>query len=166
VTKGTIYFYFETKERVFDEMIRHFFVPVLAEADAILAAPSGASAERLGSFLRFIYTKFATDRKRRELLRVLVAEGKRFPGQVARYHAEFAAPAVQRVGELLEAGVAAGEFRPAPAIKFAELIISPAVLLGVWFLVIPGQNEIDVETFITAHIDLVLHGLIVKDPRA
>src|SRR5882757_1294467 len=23
VTKGTIYFYFETKERVFDEMIRH-----------------------------------------------------------------------------------------------------------------------------------------------
>ncbi len=27
VTKGTIYFYFETKERVFDEMIRHVSAP-------------------------------------------------------------------------------------------------------------------------------------------
>ena len=161
VTKGTIYFYFETKERLFGEMIRHFSALLLAEVDEFLAKPSESHKERLSNFIRFVYRRFALDRKGREILRFMVADGKHFPGLVARHYADFVAPSLQRVNELVQMGIAAGEFRETPAARFGEIIMGPAVLLGIWFLVFTGQREIDVEAFVNGHIDLLLDGLSV-----
>jgi AcrR family transcriptional regulator len=164
VTKGTIYFYFETKERLFGEMVEHFSALLLAEVDDFLALPSQSHKERLSNFIRFIYRRFALDRKGREILRFMVADGKHFPVLVARHYADFVGPTLQRVNELVQKGIAAGEFRDTPAAQFGEIIMGPAVLLGIWFLVFTGQREIDVEAFVSGHIDLMLDGLASRLP--
>lgn len=159
VTKGTIYFYFETKERVFDEMIRHVSRSVLPELDRFVATLDGSYSARLHSLIVFVYNRIAQDRTSRETLRFLISEGARFPGLVDRHYDEFIQPVINQFRELLEAGIAAGEFRAAPAIKFTEIIVSPALLLSVWSLLFESRKKIDVTAFISAHIDLLMNGL-------
>lgn len=159
VTKGTIYFYFETKERVFDEMIRHVSRSIFPELDGFVAALEGPYAARLKALIVFVYRRLAEDRVARENLRFLIADGSRFPDLVDRHYEEFIRPVIERFQALLEAGVAAGEFRAAPAIKFTELVMSPALLLSVWSLLFAERRKIDIATFIEANVDLLMNGL-------
>ena len=59
VTKGAIYFYFKTKECLFEAMVTHYSQGILADADATLAATHGNNAERLKAFLEYIYGRCA-----------------------------------------------------------------------------------------------------------
>lgn len=159
VTKGTIYFYFDTKERVFDEMIRHVSRPVFAELNAFIATLEGPFRARLRSLLGFLYQRIAEDRTSRETFRFLVAEGSRFPDLVQRHDEEFMDPFVSRLREMVEAGIKAGEFRATSAINFPEIIFSPMLLLTVWRLLFDKRQPIDVNAFIDAHFDLLMRGL-------
>jgi AcrR family transcriptional regulator len=161
VTKGTIYFYFETKERVFEEMIRHVSRPMFLELDGFIATLDGPYAARLKALIVFVFHRLAEDRVEREKLRFLIADGCRFPDLVDRHHEEFIRPVIERLQALLEAGVAAGEFRAAPAIRFTELIMSPALLLSVWSLLFAERRKIDITAFIDANVDLLMNGLAV-----
>jgi len=159
VTKGTIYFYFETKERVFDEMIRHVSQPAFSEMTGFMATLEGPFRARLRSLIEFLYNHIVEDRRSRETLRFLIAEGSRFPDLVERHYQEFIAPFVARVREVIEAGIAAGEFRATPALDFTEIILSPALLLNIWWLLFDKRRQIDVDAFIDAHFDLLMNGL-------
>jgi len=159
VTKGTIYFYFETKERVFDEMIRHKSRAFFPELGSYAAELEGSYDQRLRALIVFVYRKIAEDRASRETLRFLIAEGSRFPDLVDRHYEEFVRPVIDQFRKLIEAGVAAGEFRASPASTFTEIVMSPALLLSLWSMLFGTRKQIDVAAFTDASIDLVMHGL-------
>jgi len=159
VTKGTIYFYFETKERVFDEMIRHVSRPIFDEVTSFVAALEGPFGVRLRALLDFLFRFIAEERVGREVMRFLIAEGARFPDLVERHHREFLVPFLERLREMIAAGIKAGEFRATPALRYPELIFSPALLLNVWWLLFDDRHQIDVKMFIDAQFDLLMDGL-------
>jgi AcrR family transcriptional regulator len=161
VTKGTIYFYFETKERVFDEMIRHKSQDFFPELGSYAEKLEGSYNSRLRSLIVFVYRKIAEDRTSRETLRFLIAEGSRFPDLVDRHYEEFMRPVMDQFQKVIEAGVAAGEFRASPASTFTEIVMSPALLLSVWSLLFGTRKQIDVAVFTDASIDLIMQGLAV-----
>lgn len=159
VTKGTIYFYFDTKERVFEEMVRHksqSFLPGLKDHALTL---SGSATERLRGLIAFTYGHIAENRESREILRFLIAEGCRFPDLVDRHYDEFVAPIMDQFRQVIDDGVAAGEFRDAPAAAFTEIVMSPAVLLSLWSLLFGTRKEVDFVAFTEASVDLLLRGL-------
>lgn len=162
VTKGTIYFYFETKERVFDEMIRHKSRAFFPELESYAETLEGSYNARLRSLIVFVYRKIAEDRSSRETLRFLIAEGTRFPDLVDRHHDEFVRPVIDQFRKLIETGVAAGEFRASPANAFTEIVMSPALLLSVWSLLFGNRKQIDVAVFTDASIDLFMKGLEIS----
>jgi AcrR family transcriptional regulator len=170
VTKGTIYFYFETKERVFDEMIRHVSASLFPQLDGFVSKLQGSYAERLRALIVFVYGRIAEDRAARETLRFLISEGARFPDLVDRHYDEFMRPVIDQFQTLIAAGVAAGEFRASPAIQFTELIMSPALLLSVWSMLFQDRRKIDFAAFVEAHFDLLMNGLAAPgtppQPRA
>lgn len=159
VTKGTIYFYFETKERVFDEMIRHKSRAFFPELGSYAEALEGSYSSRLHSLIVFVYRKIAEDRVSRETLRFLIAEGSRFPDLVDRHYEEFVQPVIDQFRKVIEAGVAAGEFRASPASAFAEIVMSPALLLSLWSMLLGSRKQIDIAAFTDASIDLIMKGL-------
>lgn len=162
VTKGTIYFYFETKERVFEETIRRNSQPIFSELKAFVDTLDGCYVDRLRNLIVFLYRRMAEDRVSRETLRFLIAEGRRFPQLVDRHAAEFIDPFVEQLHDLLTAGVAAGEFRATPAIQFTEIIVSPAMLLKLMWLLFDDRRPVDLTAFIDAHVDLLLNGLAIR----
>ncbi len=159
VTKGTIYFYFETKERVFEEMIRHMAQSFLPDLDRYASELKGSYTARLRELIAFVYRRIADDRVARETLRFLIAEGARFPDLVDRHYDEFVRPMIEQFQKMLEAGVAAGEFRASPAMAFTEIVMSPALLLSLWSLLFGNRKAIDIADFTDASIDLLMRGL-------
>ncbi len=164
VTKGTIYFYFETKEQVFEEMIRQKSQPLFAELRELAGRLEGSHVDRLRALLTFMYQQIVENRVCRETFRFLIAEGRRFPDLVDRHYDELVEPFLLQLRALLQSGVAAGEFRPGPASTYAEIVLSPAILLNVWWLLFDTRRQIDVSDFINAHVDLLLNGLAAKVP--
>jgi AcrR family transcriptional regulator len=159
ITKGTIYFYFETKERVFEETIRHVSRPIFEELSAFISTLEGPYPARLRSVIVFFYNRIAEDRVSSDCLRLLISEAGRFPALVDRHYEETIKPFIEQLREVVEAGIAAGEFRPTPATNFAELIFSPALVLNLWKLLFGERRPIDVGAFIDAHFDLLMNGL-------
>jgi AcrR family transcriptional regulator len=159
VTKGTIYFYFETKERVFEEMIRRASMALFPDINGYAAKLEGSCTSRLRDLIVFVYRRIADEKTSRETLRFLIAEGARFPDLVGRHYDEFVQPVIARFQDILAAGVAAGEFRPSPATLFAEIVLSPALLLSLWSLLFGSRRTIDVADFTEASIDLLMNGL-------
>ena len=158
MTKGTIYLYFPTKDALFEAMVRYISTP-FADVLASIGTLKGSCSERLRALL-LAYEKVASDRKTRELLRLALAEGARFPDIVDRHHDEFIAPLLAAVGALLEQGVSSGEFRQGPAASTPEVIISSVLHINVWHLLFADRRPLDVATFIEAHVDLALKGLL------
>lgn len=159
VTKGTVYVYFDTKEGLFEAVARHVSVPF----EEVLQATNdmqGSAAGRLRGFLELLYHRVIDSRETTELLRLVIAEGSRFPALVDKHHEEFVEPLIARLQMIVDAGVASGEFRPGPAAKIADVVAGPALLMLLWQLVFHGRHPSKREDFIQAHLDLVLHGLL------
>ncbi|ASW10049.1 MULTISPECIES: TetR/AcrR family transcriptional regulator [unclassified Rhizobium] len=163
VTKGTIYVYFETKEQLFEAMIRHISTPL---EDLLISGNElkGTATERLRKNIELIYDLIIHDRKLRELMRFVIAEGSRFPHIVDRHHDIFIDPLERQMQSLIDEGVKLGEFRAAPA-AFADAIVAPAIAFLFFKLLFDERRTLDKASYLTAHIDLVLHGLLLKEPR-
>jgi AcrR family transcriptional regulator len=159
VTKGTIYVYFETKEQLFEEMVRRYSSGILTDADAVLAATKGSCAEKLRALLAFIYGRCVHDRIGREILRFIAAESRNFPALVDEHYHEFVVPALRLVDELLQRGMSTGEFKKNLGKESARIIIAPAVYFAIFNLVFGDCLSIDNETYLWTHIDLVLNGI-------
>ena len=166
VSKGAVYFYYETKERLFEDMVRHYGRTVLADADAMLAQARGTCTERLRALIGFVYRRCAQDRVGREMIRFMVAEGKAFPDLVDSHYADFVAPAKRMVGALLAAGAASGEFNPEFSERGVDLVLAPAVFLSLQRVIFGDRLEVDDEDYAGAHIDLLLKGLLAAPARA
>src|SRR5580704_8073927 len=79
VTKGTIYVYFESKEHLFISMVRELTKATLDTVHAMFERHEGSTAELLRAQFSFIYEHIVEDRRRREVVRMLIAEASRFP---------------------------------------------------------------------------------------
>jgi AcrR family transcriptional regulator len=161
VTKGTVYFYFETKEVLFEEMFKHMSAP-MADIRAQLKTLSGPYPDRIKAFFHFFYERIVLDRKSREMLRFILSEGSRFPHVVDRHYDEAIAPMFDAARELYEQGVAAGELRASAALQIPELTLSPAILLSFWYMLFADRKPRDVKAFIDGHIDLILNGMAIR----
>ncbi|OLP57726.1 hypothetical protein BJF93_12720 [Xaviernesmea oryzae] len=163
VTKGTVYVYFENKEVLFGEMMRHISAP-LADARDYIRGLDGPYPGRIEAFVRYVYARLVNNRISRELLRFVVSEGARFPHLVDRQEEEFMKPMFEAAGELIREGVACGAFRPTPLCDMPEILISPALLRTIEHLIYDDRKSADLDAFIEAHIELLLSSLLPLTP--
>jgi len=162
VTKGTIYVYFPTKEKLFEEMVRSHSGCLLADADTFVAESKGVSAEKLRDLLHFLYGRCVGDRRGREILRFMIADGKSFPHLVAEHYRDFVLPLLGMVSALMEEGVAAGQFRGDLSRETVRIVVAPTLFLSVIRLIFGDAPPVDEEAYVAAHIDLILNGLLAK----
>src|SRR5579862_9013985 len=95
VTKGTIYVYFESKEHLFISMVRELMKVTLDTVQDMFKRHEGSTADLLKAQFSFIYQNIVEDRRRREVVRMLIAEAPRFPELADRYHDEILRPCLE-----------------------------------------------------------------------
>lgn len=157
--KGTVYLYFETKEELFEAVVRQFIKPVFAGAQQIAESFPGSATELLTRLIERVYSEMANSPQRRGILRILIAEGGRFPHLAEFYHREIISNVQNLVRGILQRGVDAGEFRPTAVRDFHGVLLGPVMLAAVWKMTFDRFAPLDIESFAQAHIDLILNGL-------
>jgi AcrR family transcriptional regulator len=162
VTKGTIYVYFENKEHLFISMVREVTKAALDTVHEMLETHEGSTADLLRAQFSFIYQHIVEDRRRREVLRMLIAEAPRFPELADRYHQEILRPCLDMLRQAIRRGMDRGEFRNSAIVDLPQIVIAPIALVDIWMMMFDDRQPLDMKAYFNAHLDLVLNGLLAK----
>jgi AcrR family transcriptional regulator len=162
VTKGTIYVYFDSKEHLFISMVRDFTKATLDTVIEMFERHEGSTADLLRAQFSFIYEHIVGDRRRREVLRMLIAESSRFPALADRYHEEIHRPCHDLLQRAIQRGIDRGEIRRSAIIECPQVIIAPIALVDLWMILYDTRQPLDLKAYFNAHIELVLNGLLTK----
>jgi AcrR family transcriptional regulator len=162
VTKGTIYVYFESKEHLFISMVRELTKATLDTVIEMFERHEGSTADLLRAQFSFIYEHIVGDRRRREVLRMLIAEASRFPALADRYHEEIHRPCLDLLQRAIQRGIDRGEIRRSAIIECPQVIIAPIALVDLWMIMYDTRQPLDLQAYFNAHLELVLNGLLAK----
>jgi AcrR family transcriptional regulator len=162
VTKGTIYVYFESKEHLFISMVREFTKPTMETVQDMFKTHDGSTADLLRAQFSFIYEHLVGDRRRREVVRMLIAEATRFPELADRYHAEILQPCLDMLRQAIQRGVDRGEIRNSAIIEQPQVVIGPIALVDVWMMLFDDRQPLDLKAYFNAHLDMVLNGVLAR----
>jgi AcrR family transcriptional regulator len=162
VTKGTIYVYFENKEHLFISMVREITKGPLDTVHEMFETHKGSTAELLRAQFSFMYQHIVEDRRRREVVRMLIAEAPRFPELTDRYYDEILSPCLGLLKQAIQRGMDRGEFRNSSIIDSPQVVIAPIALVDMWMMMFDDRRPLDMKAYFNAHLDLVLNGLLAK----
>jgi AcrR family transcriptional regulator len=162
VTKGTIYVYFENKEHLFISMVREITKTTLDIVHGMFESHEGSTADLLRAQFSFIYQHIVEDRRRREVVRMLIAEAPRFPALADRYHDEILRPCLDMLKQAIQRGIDRGEIRNTAIINSPQVVIAPIALVDLWMMMFDNRQPLDLKAYFEAHLDLVLNGILAK----
>lgn len=159
ITKGTIYVYFASKEDLFIAALKEQCRPLFDNLVALAREPSGPALAILKAHLDFSARDLLEDARKRDVVRMLMGEGQRFPELVERWHDEVIEPGLEAIATVIRYGVARGEFRPSAVDAFPHLILAPTMLAINWLSIYGDRKPLDFERLFAAAFDLFAHGL-------
>ena len=160
ITKGTIYVYFPSKEDLFLATLKEKTRPVFENLASLAADPDGSAMDILRGHLAFAAGHMVEDPCGRDIFRILLVEGHRFPGMTERWYAEVMGPALEAFAAVLRRGVARGEFRPSIVEEFPQLLMAPLFLHHNWQMLFGAARPLDIHRYLDAAFDLLAHGLL------
>lgn len=162
VTKGTIYVYFESKEHLFISMVREFTQAAHENIKQLYETHDGSTAELLRAQFCLIYQHLVEDKRRREVVRMVIAESSRFPEIADRYYDEILSPCLDMLSQAIRRGVERGEIRNSAVLESPQVVIAPIALVDLWLMMFDDRQPLDLRAYFDAHLELVLNGLLAK----
>ncbi|MBI2713078.1 MAG: TetR/AcrR family transcriptional regulator [Rhizobiales bacterium] len=153
IAKGTIYLYFRDKESLFQELIRTMLTPIVGTIETLGAAdlPVNLLADRLVDL--FVREVFETRRK--DVIRLMIAEGRRFPKLAEFYYREVLSRIIAAMRAVLRRAAARGEV-PAGLADFPQIIAAPGLVAIVWSGLFERFEPLDVRAMMKTHVELLL----------
>ena len=158
VAKGTLYLYFDSKQALFEALVRSGIAkPVEGLRTRILAADG--STETLLRMLFGFLSREVLATRRKDILRLILTEAHRFPVIAALYHQEVVAKGLLALRHIARRAVERGEFHGDEIERFPHLVIAPALVAVVWKGLFEQFEPLDVEALFEAHIALILRAM-------
>lgn len=164
VSKGTLYLYFDSKEALFQEMVRAKIVSLVVAGEEMLRTHTGPTADLLIQLMRALWIS-----KRRPNMarmgRLIMAEADQFP-ELARFYMQDVVLRGRRLMQaIIDRGVTNGEFRPVPNGFAARAIPSLLVHQAQSQCILAGfdPDPLTDEQVFDGIIDIVLRGLLAHD---
>ena len=162
VSKGTVYLYFESKEQLFEAVVREAVAPNIARAEALVDGFEGPTPDLLRALFAFVAEVLETPIT--AVMKLIVSEAGNFP-QLARMYADLVLRrAFALLRRILERGIARGEFHLMDLDATVPLVVAPVLLLGVWKHSFGAHTELtlDRRRVIEAHCENLLRALAAE----
>src|SRR5579862_6664162 len=128
-------------------MVREVTKAALDTVHEMLETHQGTTADLLRAQFSFIYQHIVEDRRRREVLRMLIAEAPRFPALADRYHEEIHQPCLDLLQKAIQRGIDRGEIRRSAVIECPQVIIAPIVLMNLWLIMYDTRRPLDLKAY-------------------
>src|SRR3954453_20266984 len=153
VAKGTIYLHFKDKESMFEELVRTVIVPVVTRLTA-LPPPAGSVRDLVEAFASN-FLKEVIGTRRGDLVRLIVAEGPRFPSVADFYYREVVSRGISAMRALIELGIARGEIRQKNLAHYPQILVAPAMIAVIWQSLFARHAPLDAQDMLRVHLDLI-----------
>ena len=153
VAKGTIYLHFKDKQALFEELVRSAIVPLaskLAEPPPATGSIRAVLENFAGNFVREVTTT-----RRGAIVRLVIAEGPRFPAIADFYYREVVSRGLAGMRALIELGVARGEIRQSGLKDFPQIVVAPAMVAVIWQGLFGRFAPLDADAMLRVHLDLI-----------
>jgi AcrR family transcriptional regulator len=157
VAKGTLYLYFKDKEALFESLIRNAVDPIVERLQAVSTAPDLPFAQVLDILFGVFQSEvLGTDRKL--LLRLIIAEGPRFPAIAEFHYRNVVARILPLIRKVAERAVERGELPNDALVRFPQLIAGPLLIAVIWDAMFARIDPIDVPGFLRAYGEVLTAG--------
>lgn len=156
IAKGTIYLYFADKEALFQDLVRSMVSPILGllQQTREIDLPARALVELLiETFLREIYGT-----RRRDIIRLILSEGPRFPAIAEFYYREVISRILGFVRPMLARAVKRGELPDDTFVRFPQLLVAPGLVGIIWSGLFEKFEPLDVAAMMRAHVNVIFAG--------
>jgi AcrR family transcriptional regulator len=154
VAKGTIYLHFKDKESMFEELIRTAIVPLVSRLGAAPPRPDATVRDMVEGFAKTFIEQVATT-QRGDIVRLIVAEGPRFPAVADFYYREVVAKGIAGMRAMIELGIARGEIRNKNLARFPQILVAPVLINVIWQSLFSKHAPLDAIEMLQVHLDLV-----------
>lgn len=163
VAKGTLYLYFPNKQALFEGLVKENIAPVMADAADLLPHFPGTTRDLVRLMADMLVARVLKG-SAAGVLRLMIAEGARFPELAAFHHREVVSRTLPLVRAVMERGLARGEITSDAAVRFPQMVFAPALTALVWNSLFGAFDPIDARAFVDAYVDTLLRGLGERAP--
>ncbi|MGY3489280.1 AcrR family transcriptional regulator [Bradyrhizobium sp. USDA 4011] len=153
VAKGTLYLYFKDKETMFEELIRTALVPLIGRLTA-LPTITGPVRDAVEGFAETFMREVVATR-RGDIIRLIVAEGPRFPAIADFYFREVVSKGLTGMRALVQLAITRGEIKQRELGDFPQLVVAPAIVAVIWQSLFARHAPLDGLAMFKVHLDLI-----------
>jgi AcrR family transcriptional regulator len=153
VAKGTLYLHFKDKESMFEELIRTAIVPLIGRMQA--PPPIGGSVRDAVEGFALAFIQEVASTRRGDIVRLIVAEGPRFPSIADFYYREVVSRGLAGMRALIELAIARGEIKQKELARFPQIMVAPAIVAVIWQSLFSRHAPLDAIEMFRVHLDLI-----------
>lgn len=157
VAKGTLYLYFDDKEKLFEEVVRGAVAPVVERLSMLAAAPEMPIGDVLGAVFH-MFEKDVLSTRRKLIIRLIISEGPRFPQIAEFYYRDVIGRIMPLVRTLAKQAVQRGELSTDAIARYPQLVAAPLLLAIIWDALFQHIEPLDFADFFQAHGALLTAG--------
>lgn len=163
VSKGALYLYFETKQDIFEAVVKDAVAPNIGAIETFALAFPGTFEE----LIRMMVPRVASVVNQSgmgKVIKMVIGESGNFPEIARIWHDDVIAKAIGLLTRLIEQAQKRGEVRSGDP-RLHALSIAGPMLAGVIFretFVPVGAKPFDIDALMQQHLDNVLPGLLAS----
>lgn len=154
IAKGTVYLHFKDKQDLFEQLVMQLAQPILDRAAT--GARAGIPARMVLATLFALFRREVLETRRKEIIRLVIAEGRRFPELAAFYHREVVTRGLVMIGDVLVAAAKRGELRCPALAQTPHLVAAPLIMALVWDGLFGAVDPLDLDRLFATHLDQLL----------
>lgn len=167
VSKGALYLYFETKEVLFQAMVRERVAPNVRAIVGFAETFEGSFAELARMLLPRAASVLAASGAGK-LIKIIIGEGRNFPELARFWHDEVLSLGVDALSGAIARAQARGEIGPGDPRHHAFSLMSPLLMGVIWREIMEpiGARPVELEALARQHVETVLAGLSTETSHA
>ena len=163
VSKGTLYLYYPSKEELLKAVIREYLSNQIEEGAEQVRLHVGSNAELLRTLLCDWWLG-VFDSPAAGVFKLVITEVRSFPEIASYYFSAVIEPGSQLVANILQRGIANGEFREVNVEAAVHSLVLPMVMLCVnkhsLGACVPTDVLMQPEVFVRQHMELIITGML------
>ena len=166
VSKGALYLYFETKQDIFEAVVREALAPDLAPLEQLAETHPGPVEDLLRALIPRAHMAIAAPMG--PMIKMVIGESGNFPELARIWHDQMVSRGLGILTRIIERAQERGEVRPGDPRNFTLSVMAPvlaAVLFRETFVPV-GAKPFDITQLMQQHLDTVLPGLLVKKSKS
>ena len=114
----------------------------------------GSVRDAIEGFAKNFIREVATTR-RGDIVRLIVAEGPRFPAVADFYYREVVSRGLAGMRALIELGISRGEIQQKNLARFPQILVAPALIAVIWQSLFSKHAPLDATEMFRVHLDLI-----------